>query len=127
MTPRTRRAFHYCRVPVKRRNSSTLFSKVPISAGLRVVLLPHASMTAGFWLRPPLRGLTFASLTLACAESWPSQNALEQLAHFCGISRGANAARLHDGGFLASAAASRLNLRFAHVSLRRKLAVTKRS
>ncbi|MBK7136321.1 MAG: hypothetical protein IPH73_08985 [Rhodocyclales bacterium] len=29
------------------------------------------SIQAVFWLRPPLRGLTFAALTLACAERPP--------------------------------------------------------
>src|SRR5215470_11484130 len=67
----------------------------PISAGLRVTLMPHASIRC-FWFRPPVHctGLTFAPLTLASTEA-RLQDALQHAAHLRRIARDLDAARFH--------------------------------
>src|SRR5215470_12115419 len=92
----------------------------PISAGLRVTLMPHASIRC-FWFRPPVHctGLTFAPLTLASTEA-RLQDALQHAAHLRRIARDLDAARFHPMLLVPAARALHgLNVRSAHLSLHR--------
>ena len=69
-----------------------------------------------FWLRPQLRCLTFAVLTLACTETG---KVLAKKLFITSPDDEQRLAELDSLAVLATAAAALLNVRYAHVSLRR--------